>query len=162
MGLFDTAAREAFREQGGVSGLNRLGRERSQPQVADQREQATHAQRVRAVGGPANAGPDAILQPLGYILLNPLAGTRENDSLLQCSAGRQELDPNVSLGPCDIALPAAAEAEGRLPAAVRAPVDRRFAAPSSRHLSSLPPGFRQFVDLRRSPLVTPAPRISNP
>src|SRR2546428_4560965 len=78
MGLFDTAAREAFREQGGVSGLNGLGRERSQPQVADQREQATHAQRVRAVGGPANAGPDAILQPLGYILLNPLAGTREN------------------------------------------------------------------------------------
>src|SRR2546425_9937681 len=137
MGLFDTAAREAFREQGGVSGLNRLGRERSQPQVADQREQATHAQRVRAVSGPANAGPSAILQPPGHILLNPVAGTRENDSLLQRSAGCQELDPNVSLGPCDIALPAAAKAEGRLPAAVRAPVYRPFAAPSSRHHSSL-------------------------
>src|SRR2546428_8868581 len=132
MGLFDTAAREAFREQGGVSGLNRLGRERRQPQVADQREQATHAQRVRAVSGPANAGLDAILQPPGHILLNPLAGTRENDSLLQRSAGRQELDPNVSLGPCDIALPAAAETEGPLPAAVRAPVNGPIPAPSHR------------------------------
>src|SRR5713101_7394211 len=106
--------------------------------MADQREQATHAQGVRAVSRPTNAGLDAILQPPRHILLNPLAGTRENNSLLQRSAGRQELDPDVSLGPCDIALPAAAEAEGRLPAAVRAPVDGPFAAPSSRHHSSLP------------------------
>src|SRR5260370_38019452 len=111
MGLFHAAAREAFRQQGGVSGLNRLGRERSQPQVANQREQATHAQGVGAVSGPANAGPDAILQPLPQIRLNPLAATGENDSLLQRSPGRKKLDPNISLGPCDIALPAAAAAE---------------------------------------------------
>src|SRR5712692_5649727 len=114
------------------------------------------------MGGPANAGADAILQPPDQILLNPLAGTREYDALLQRSAGRQELDPNVSLEPCDIALPAAAEAEGRLPAAVRAPVYGPFAAPSSRHHSSLPHGRPYVLDSRRSHIITLTAGIASP
>src|SRR2546428_3536025 len=113
------------------------------------------------MGGPANAGPDAILQPPGQILLNPLARTRENDSLLQRSAGRQKLDPNISLGPCDIALPAAAEAEGRLPAAVRAPVYGAFASPSSRHHASLPHGPTDKSS-KRSHIVTLTAGIASP
>src|SRR5207244_3181212 len=103
--------------------------------MTDQREQPAHTQRVGAMGGPPNARLDAILQPPGQILLDPLVGSRQNDSLFECSAGSRELEPNVSLGPTDIALTAAAEAEGRLPAAVRAPVHGPFAAPSSRHVS---------------------------
>ncbi len=93
------------------------------------------------MGGPPNAGPNAILQPPGEVFLNPLAGTRQNDALLECPAGRQELDPNLPLGPPDIALAAAVDSEGRLPAAVPPLVDRPLAAPSSCHLSSLPHGL---------------------
>jgi hypothetical protein len=110
--------------------------------VSNERQEPAHAKRISPMGGPSNAGSDAILQPPGQVLLNPLAGTREHDALLECSAGGQELDVNLPLGPPDIALTTTVDSEGRLPAAVRAPIDCPFAAPSSRHLSSLPHGFR--------------------